>query len=130
MSDVAGLMVLEKSRQSFLGGGQQATREYSDKMAEKMDEFIKSSLAERYESVLARLEDYKGAIENMVALLYEKENITGEEVRDIIINFEKDNNMESKVAASVDDIEAELKEDAAMSKKDSKIEESESKDEQ
>ncbi|MGB3961616.1 MAG: ATP-dependent zinc metalloprotease FtsH, partial [Sulfurimonas sp.] len=31
MSDVAGLMVLEKSRHSFLGGGGQASREYSDK---------------------------------------------------------------------------------------------------
>ena len=59
MSDVAGLMVLEKSRQSFLGGGQQASREYSDKMAENMDEFIKTSLDERYKAVLARLEEYK-----------------------------------------------------------------------
>ncbi|MDQ1243898.1 MAG: cell division protease FtsH, partial [Campylobacterota bacterium] len=47
MSDVAGLMVLEKSRHSFLGGAGQATREYSDKMAENMDEFIKSSLQNR-----------------------------------------------------------------------------------
>ena len=114
MSDVAGLMVLEKSRQSFLGGGQQATREYSDKMAQDMDEFIKSSLQERYEAVLARLEEYRGAIEGMVALLYEKENIEGDEVRDIIINFEKENNIESKVS-EVDHIEDELKQDAKMS---------------
>ncbi len=114
MSDVAGLMVLEKSRQSFLGGGMQATREYSDKMAENMDEFIKSSLKDRYEAVIERLEEYKGAIEDMVKLLYKKENITGEEVRDIIINFEKENGIESKVNIVVNDIEEELKVDAKM----------------
>jgi cell division protease FtsH len=116
MSDIAGLMVLEKSRQSFLGGGQAATREYSDKMAQEMDDYIKQALDERYAAVVARLEEYRGAIEDMVALLYKKENITGEEVREIIINFEKEHNMESKVVASSETIEQELKEDANMNK--------------
>jgi len=119
MSDVAGLMVLEKSRQSFLGGGQQASRDYSDKMAENMDEFIKSSLDEHYKSVIQRLEEYRGAIEDMVTLLYKKENITGEDVREIIINFEKENNIESKVSQVIDDIEEELKQDAKMTDKSS-----------
>ncbi|SFV68100.1 Cell division protein FtsH [hydrothermal vent metagenome] len=115
MTDIAGLMVLEKTRQSFLGGGQQATREYSDKMAEEMDAFIKQSLDEHYASVVARLEEYRGAIEGMVALLYKKENITGEEVREIIMNFEKENGIESKVVSETESIEDELKEDATMS---------------
>jgi len=119
MSDIAGLMVLEKSRQSFLGGGGQPAREYSDKMAEDMDEFIKTSLQEHYEDVVARLEEYRGAIENMVALLYKKENITGEEVQEIIIDFEKENDMPSKVVVSVDEISEELKVDASMSDKQS-----------
>jgi cell division protease FtsH len=114
MSDVAGLMVLEKSRQSFIGGAGQATREYSDKMAENMDEFIKLSLQERYSAVLARLSEYSEAIEDMVKLLYKKENITGEEVREIIINFEKDNDIESKVNFVENDIVEELKDDAKM----------------
>jgi cell division protease FtsH len=115
MSDIAGLMVLEKSRQSFLGGGGPAARDYSDKMAEEMDTYIKNSLQEHYIEVVARLEEYRGAIENMVALLYKKENITGEEVKDIIIAFEKENDMESKVEASVDEITQELEVDASMS---------------
>ncbi|OHE04848.1 ATP-dependent zinc metalloprotease FtsH [Sulfurimonas sp. RIFOXYB12_FULL_35_9] len=114
MSDVAGLMVLEKSRHSFLGGGMQATREYSDKMAEGMDDFVKSSLQERYKEVLKRLQEYRGAIEEIVKLLYKKENITGEEVRNIIIHFETENSLESKVNLVVDDIEEELKADAKM----------------
>jgi cell division protease FtsH len=115
MSDIAGLMVLEKTRQSFLGaGGQAASREYSEKMAEEMDTFIKESLQEHYEKVVARLEEYRGAIEDMVALLYKKENITGDEVREIIINFEKENGIESKVVQDTETIEDELKVDATM----------------
>ena len=114
MSDIAGLMVLEKSRQSFLGAGQQVTREYSEKMAEDMDEYIKKSLDEHYQIVLNRLEEYRGAIEDIVTLLYKKENITGDEVREIIINFEKENGIESKVVQNSESIEEELKADATM----------------
>ncbi|MCD4668776.1 MAG: ATP-dependent zinc metalloprotease FtsH [Sulfurimonas sp.] len=116
MTDVAGLMVLEKSRQSFIGGTQQSSREYSDKMAQDMDDFIKESLKEHYDSVLSRLEEYRDAIEDMVALLYKKENITGDEVRDIITDFEDRNNIESKVENISDEIAQELKEDAKMAK--------------
>jgi cell division protease FtsH len=119
-SDIAGLMVLEKSRQSFLGAGGGPAREYSDKMAEDMDEFIKSSLQEHYEGVVSRLEEYRDAIEEMVALLYKKENITGEEVRDIIIAFEEQNGLESKVEEPSDEIADELKIDATMVDKNDK----------
>ncbi len=97
MSDVAGLMVLEKQRQSFLGGGMQSSREYSETMAQEMDAFIKRSLSEHYESVKYRLEEYRGAIESMVELLYAKENITGKQVRDIVSAFEMEQGMESKL---------------------------------
>ncbi len=123
MSDVAGLMVLEKQRQSFLGGGAPAAREFSEKMAENMDDFIKSSLSEHYEIVKTSLQEYEGAIENMVSLLYDKENITGEDVRSIIEQFEKENNIESKLEVVSDEIEDELKEDATMTKKRSNVDE-------
>ncbi len=97
MSEVAGLMVLEKQRNSFLGGGMQTSREYSEKMAEEMDTYIKKTLAEHYSGVKARLEEYRNAIEDMVALLFEKENISGKQVRDIIAAFETANGMESKL---------------------------------
>lgn len=79
-----------------------------------MDEFIKNSLQERYEAVVARLEEYREAIEDMVALLYKKENITGEEVRDLIIAFENKYNMPSKVIVLPETLEDELKDDASM----------------
>jgi cell division protease FtsH len=98
MSDVAGLMVLEKQRNSFLGGGMTQAKEYSEKMAEAMDAFIKNTLQERYLEVKARLEEYREAIEKMVELLYAKENITGDQVRDIIEKFEQDNGIETKLS--------------------------------
>jgi len=99
MSDVAGLMVLEKQRSTFLGGGMTQAREYSDKMAEDMDEFIKTSLQERYVEVKKRLEEYRDAIEKIVELLYAKENISGDQVREIIQAFEVEHNIETKVEA-------------------------------
>jgi cell division protease FtsH len=86
-------------------------------MAQDMDDFIKNSLDEHYKNVVVRLEEYRGAIEEMVALLYKKENITGDEVREIIINFEKENGLESKIVDESESIEDELKVDASMSEK-------------
>lgn len=96
MSDVAGLMVLEKQRATFLNGGQ-SIKDYSDKMAEKVDEFVKVLLHERYTAVLGLLEIYKGAIENMVSALYEEETIEGKRVREIIKNYEEENGLESRL---------------------------------
>ena len=102
MSDVAGLMVLEKQRATFLNGGQ-TIKDYSDKMAEKVDDFVKTLLHERYTAVLGLLEIYKGAIENMVSALYEEETIEGKRVREIIKNYEEENGLESKLVEHEED---------------------------
>ena len=96
MSDIAGLMVLEKRRSTFLSGGQ-ADRDYSDKTAEKVDEFIKTTLDERYKHVLETLRTYGDAIEKMVGALYEEETIEGAKVREIIANYEKEHGMPSRL---------------------------------
>ncbi|AQW88067.1 integral membrane ATP-dependent zinc metallopeptidase [Campylobacter pinnipediorum subsp. caledonicus] len=101
MSDVAGLMVLEKQRNNFLGG--QSIKDYSDKMAEKVDEFVKNMLDTRYAEVLQTLKTYSGAIEDMVKALYEEETISGEKVREIIANYEEVNNMPTRLDNSKDD---------------------------
>ncbi len=83
MSDVAGLMVLSRQTNQFLGGGQ-TSKDYSDKLAENLDEHIKNTLNERYEHVLATLEEYKESMEIMTRELLDVEVITGERVREII----------------------------------------------
>ncbi|WP_457559947.1 ATP-dependent zinc metalloprotease FtsH [Caminibacter sp.] len=88
MTDVAGLMVLEKQTNRFLGGFAQQ-REYSEKTQEEVDKFIKEFLAKRYEHVKETLKKYAPVIEQMVKELFEKEVIEGERVRELIKEFEE-----------------------------------------
>jgi len=82
MSDIAGLMVLEKRTNQFLGG--QTQKDYSDAMAKELDNHVKTLLNERYEIVLNALKENSAAIEQMTAELLDIEVITGERVREII----------------------------------------------
>ncbi|SFV67280.1 Cell division protein FtsH [hydrothermal vent metagenome] len=97
MTDVAGLMVLSRSQNSFLGAGAVST-DYSDKMAEEMDNYIKRTLHERYDFVKSTLDDYRGAIEGMANELLSAEVIEGNTVRKIIEDFEKAHHMQSRLA--------------------------------
>ncbi|KYJ86329.1 ATP-dependent zinc metalloprotease FtsH [Sulfurovum riftiae] len=97
MSDVAGLMVLKRSEQSFLGGGGVVT-DYSEKMAENIDEEIKRTLDERYDFVKKTLKDYYDAIDEMAKVLLDVEVIEGKKVRDIIENYEKEKGLPSRLA--------------------------------
>lgn len=107
MSDIAGLMVLEKQRNVFLNGGQ-SLKDYSDDMAKKLDDFVKETLNERFEEVLKTLQTYSGAIENMVSALYKTETITGEQVREIIKKYEEENSLPSRLNISNKDEKEEI----------------------
>lgn len=109
MSDVAGLMVLEKQRNLFLNGGQ-TLKDYSDDMAKKLDEFVKNFLNDRFEEVLKTLTLYRGAIENMVSALYETETIEGAKVREIIKAYEQENNLPSRLVDENDEANADIAE--------------------
>jgi len=82
MSDIVGLMVLEKRSNQFLGG--QTQKDFSDQMAKNLDDHIKTVLNERYAIVLESLRDNKEAIEEMTKELLDIEVITGARVREII----------------------------------------------
>jgi len=94
MSEIAGLMVLEKQQNTFLQGGV-ASKGYSDKLAEDIDKYTKDLLDQRYAHVKKRLKLYAPAIEAMVKALYESENIEGKQVVEIIKKFEQENNLPS-----------------------------------
>jgi len=91
MSEVAGLMVLEKQRSTFLGGGMAQGKDYSEKMSEELDAYIKLTLSERYEAVKIKLEIYRGAMESLTAELLETEVLEKDRVEDIIKEFEEAN---------------------------------------
>ena len=120
MTDVAGLMVLSRSQNSFLGAGAVST-DYSEKMAEDMDNYIRNTLNERYAFVKKTLNEYHQAIENMTAVLLDVEVIEGKKVRSIISEYEKENNLESKLAhgdkiAKAEALAKEQKEAEALAK--------------
>ena len=132
MTDVAGLMVLSRSSNSFLGGGAVST-DYSEKMAEEMDAFIKGTLNERYNFVKQTLTEYSQAIENMTTVLLDVEVIEGKKVRSIIADFEEENGMKSRLAhgekiakseamakAQKEAFDAELAEEEAKEKEENK----------
>ncbi|EAL7773647.1 ATP-dependent metallopeptidase FtsH/Yme1/Tma family protein [Campylobacter upsaliensis] len=96
MSEIAGLMVLEKQRNTFLTGGQ-SIKDYSEKMAESLDDYVKKTLDERYADVKQTLNTYKGAIETMVSALYEEETIEGAKVREIIKEYEEQNALPTRL---------------------------------
>ncbi|MDE7255163.1 MAG: ATP-dependent zinc metalloprotease FtsH [Helicobacter sp.] len=103
MTDIVGLMVLEKPRNTFLNGGLSSAREFSDKTAQEVDDYVKNFLRERFDAVRAALQDYKGAIEIMVKDLYDKETIDGERVREIIADYEKEQGIPSRLVAADDE---------------------------
>ncbi|RLA62725.1 MAG: cell division protein FtsH, partial [Epsilonproteobacteria bacterium] len=123
MTDVAGLMVLSRSQNSFLGGGAVST-DYSEKMSEDMDNFIKSTLNERYMFVKKTLNEYHQAIENMTAVLLDVEVIEGKKVRSIIAEYEKEAGLKSrlahgdKIAKAEAQAKAQAEEFAAQNKQD------------
>ena len=100
MSDVTGLMVLEKKQNSFLGGSLSSSREFSEETAQKVDNFIKTQLDERYKIVKNNIEKYRDAIENMVSALYKTETLTGAEVRRIIGDFENEQGYETMLQSN------------------------------
>lgn len=100
MTDVSGLMVLEKPRNSFLNGGMGGGSDYySERTSEKLDSFIQNTLSERFESVKQTLRDYRDAIETMVQELLEKEVIDGARVREIIREYEEKHSMPTRLVS-------------------------------
>lgn len=97
MTDENGLMVLEKQRNAFLGGGFGNAREFSEKTAENVDNFVRQTLNYRFKAVKQILQEYDGAIQKMVKELFEKEVIDGEKVREIILAFEEEHNIPSRL---------------------------------
>ncbi|MGB5866524.1 MAG: ATP-dependent zinc metalloprotease FtsH [Arcobacteraceae bacterium] len=109
--DIAGLMVLSKQTNQFLGGGQ-TSKDSSDEMSHKLDMHIKQTLNDRYNAVLDILKENRAAIEQMTAELLDLEVISGKRVQEIIIenggvvyNGEDLHNEEDENIASTDTVE-------------------------
>ena len=114
--DIAGLMVLHKQQNQFLGGGQ-TSKDYSDEMAHNLDKHIKDTLDERYKIVLKILRENNDAMEQMTAELLDVEVISGKRVQEIItenggeVYVGEDLHTEDEEPIVVEDKKEEIKED-------------------
>ena len=114
--DIAGLMVLQKQQNQFLGGGQ-TSKDYSDEMAHNLDKHIKDTLDERYKIVLKILRENNDAMEQMTAELLDVEVISGKRVQEIItenggeVYVGEDLHTEDEEPIVVEDKKEEIKED-------------------
>jgi cell division protease FtsH len=118
MSEIAGLMVMEKRAGGFLGSPYAfgKNKDYSEKLAEETDFYVKETLTTRYEAVKERLNAYNEAIEEIAASLLADEVIEGAKVREIIDAFETKNGIvrekEEEPNADITNAEAQSDENA------------------
>lgn len=85
MSDKLGQMAFGGRReQVFLGEELAQRREYSEETACEVDDEIRTILAKAYERATSTLMEHRGALDRLAETLLEKEEISGDEVLEII----------------------------------------------
>jgi len=84
MSEKLGLATFEEPRETFLGVGGSAPREYSEATAQAIDVEIAAILEEAHGRVRETLTSRRGALEALAKLLIDKEVINAEQLRDLL----------------------------------------------
>lgn len=90
MSDSIGNMYLGASEEVFLGRDYQQQLNYSEEVAAKIDEEIKTIIDKQYQVALSILRENRDVMDAMVKALYEKETIYEDEI-DALFGEENDN---------------------------------------
>ena len=90
MSDSIGNMYLGASEEVFLGRDYQQQLNYSEEVAAKIDEEIKTIIDKQYQVALSILREHRDIMDAMVKALYEKETIYEDEI-DALFGEENDN---------------------------------------
>ncbi len=90
MSDSIGNMYLGTSEEVFLGRDYQQQLNYSEEVAAKIDEEIKTIIDKQYQVALSILRENRDIMDAMVKALYEKETIYEDEI-DALFGEENDN---------------------------------------
>lgn len=80
MSDVVGTIFLGGDKEVFLGKDFGATHNYSEELGGVIDKEIKSIIDICHQRAVEILKEYRGVMDNMVKVLYEKETIYTNEV--------------------------------------------------
>lgn len=100
MSDAIGNMYLGSSEEVFLGRDYQTHTMYSEEVAAKIDEEVKSIIDEQYQVALKILRDNRPIMDAMVKALYEKETIYEDEI-DALFGESNDESKNSLFSSSI-----------------------------
>jgi len=87
MSDLGPLSLESQSGEVFLGGGLMSRSEYSEKVATRIDDQVRSIIDHSHNIAREIIRNNREAIDRLVDLLIEKETINGEEFRQIVAEY-------------------------------------------
>ena len=87
MSDLGPLSLESQGGEVFLGGGLMTRSEYSEKVATRIDDQVRSIVEHCHEISRQIVRDHREVIDRVVELLIEKETIDGEEFRQIVAEY-------------------------------------------
>jgi cell division protease FtsH len=87
MSDLGPLSLESQGGEVFLGGGLMTRSEYSEKVATRIDDQVRSIVEHCHEISRQIIRDHREVIDRVVDLLIEKETINGEEFRQIVAEY-------------------------------------------
>lgn len=104
MSESIGNMYLGSSEEVFLGRDYQAHTTYSEEVAAKIDEEVKTIIDNQYQVALNLLRENRSIMDAMVKALYEKETIYEDEI-DALFGEQHDDN-DSLFSSSVNRAES------------------------
>ena len=118
MSDSIGNMYLGSSEEVFLGRDYQAYLNYSEEVAAKIDEEVKSIIDAQYQVALNILKENRSVMDAMVKALYEKETIYEDEI-DALFGETSDNDglFSSKINRAGEETDAKSDDNTAVDTK-------------
>lgn len=118
MSDSIGNMYLGSSEEVFLGRDYQAHLNYSEEVAAKIDEEVKSIIDAQYQVALNILKENRSVMDAMVKALYEKETIYEDEI-DALFGETSDNDglFSSKINRAGEETESKSDDNTAVDTK-------------
>ena len=118
MSDSIGNMYLGSSEEVFLGRDYQAHLNYSEEVAAKIDEEVKSIIDAQYQVALNILKENRSIMDAMVKALYEKETIYEDEI-DALFGETSDNDglFSSKINRAGEETESKADDNTAVDTK-------------
>ena len=87
MSDLGPLSLEGQEGEVFLGGGLMSRAEYSEEVASRIDDQVRTIAEQGHKMARKIIRDNREVIDRLVDLLIEKETINGEEFRQIVAEY-------------------------------------------